>query len=53
MKVLPDEDIPVRLRPYFQTPEVEMVEYRGWKGLENGALPCGAGAFRRSGNDGQ
>ena len=38
MKVLLDEDIPVRLRLYFQTAEVETVEYRGWKGLKNGAL---------------
>ena len=38
MKVLLDEDVPVRLRFYFQTAEVETVEYRGWKGLKNGAL---------------
>ena len=39
MRVLLDEDIPVRLRFYFQTGvEVETVEYRGWKGLKNGAL---------------
>ncbi len=38
MKVLLDEDIPVRLRLYFRTAEVETVEYRGWKGLKNGAL---------------
>ncbi len=38
MKVLLDEDIPIRLRQYFQTAEVETVEYRGWKGLKNGAL---------------
>ena len=38
MKVLLDEDIPIRLRHYFQTAEVETVEYRGWKGLKNGAL---------------
>ena len=38
MKVLLDEDVPVRLRFYFQTVEVETVDYRGWKGLKNGAL---------------
>ncbi len=39
MRVLPDEDIPIRLRLYFQSEvEVETVEYRGWKGLKNGAL---------------
>ena len=38
MKVLLDEDIPVQLRYYFQAAEVETVEYRGWKGLKNGAL---------------
>ena len=38
MKVLLDEDIPVRLRLYFQTAEVETVEYLGWKGFKNGAL---------------
>ncbi len=39
MRVLLDEDIPIRLRLYFQTEvEVETVEYRGWKGLKNGAL---------------
>ena len=38
MRVLLDEDIPIRLRLYFQTVEVETVEYRGWKGLKNGAL---------------
>ena len=38
MKVLLDEDIPIRLRLYFQTVEVETVEYRGWKGLKNGTL---------------
>ena len=35
MKVLLDEDLPVRLRFYFQTAEVETVEYRGWKGLKS------------------
>lgn len=38
MKVLLDEDLPVRLRFYFQTAEVETVEYRGRKGLKNGSL---------------
>jgi len=38
MKVLLDEDVPVRLRLYFRAAEVETVEYRGWKGLKNGAL---------------
>ena len=38
MRVLLDEDIPIRLRLYFQTVEVETVEYRGWKGLKNGTL---------------
>ena len=38
MKVLLDEDIPVRLRLYFRAAEVETVEYRAWKGLKNGAL---------------
>ena len=39
MRVLLDEDIPIRLRHYFQTEVVvETVEYRGWKGLQNGAL---------------
>ncbi len=38
MQVLLDEDIPIRLRLYFQTVEVETVEYRGWKGLKNGTL---------------
>ena len=38
MKVLLDEDIPVRLRFYFQRAEVETVDFRGWKGLKNGDL---------------
>ena len=37
MKVLLDEDLPVRLRLYFRT-RVETVEFRGWKGLKNGSL---------------
>ena len=39
MRVLLDEDIPIRLRFHFSTEmNVETVEYRGWKGLKNGAL---------------
>ena len=39
MRVLLDEDIPIRLTLHFQANvEVETVEYRGWKGLKNGAL---------------
>ena len=39
MRVLLDEDVPIRLRLYFQSEvEVETVAYRGWKGLKNGAL---------------
>ena len=39
MRVLLDEDIPIRLRLYFKEElMVETVEYRGWKGLKNGAL---------------
>ena len=39
MRVLLDEDIPIRLRLHFvENIEVETVEYRGWKGLKNGAL---------------
>ncbi len=39
MRVLLDEDIPIRLRHYFQREvDVETVEFRGWKGLKNGAL---------------
>lgn len=38
-RVLLDEDLPVRLRHHFPTDvTVETVEYRGWKGLENGDL---------------
>jgi hypothetical protein len=39
MRLLLDEDVPIRLRLYF--PEgcrVETVDYRGWKGLGNGFL---------------
>ena len=39
MRVLLDEDVDIHFRNYF--PEeitVETVEYRGWKGLKNGAL---------------
>ena len=39
MRVLLDEDIPIRLRHHFPDGfEVETVEYRGWKGLKNGDL---------------
>ena len=39
MRILLDEDIPIRLRFHFQKAmDVETVEYRGWKGLKNGAL---------------
>lgn len=38
-RVLLDEDVPVRLRHQFpEDVQVETVAYRGWKGLENGAL---------------
>ena len=39
MRVLLDEDIPIRLRLHFKAEvTVETVEYRGWKGFRNGAL---------------
>ena len=39
MRVLLDEDVPTRLRLHFgEAADVETVEYRGWKGLKNGAL---------------
>ncbi len=39
MRVLLDEDVPIRLRlPFSDEITVETVEYRGWKGLKNGAL---------------
>jgi len=39
MRVLLDEDLPIRLRLYFSDGiDVETVEYRGWKGFKNGAL---------------
>ena len=39
MRVLLDEDVPTRLRFHFgEVVDVETVEYRGWKGLKNGAL---------------
>ena len=39
MRILLDEDIPIRFRLHFQKAvNVETVEYRGWKGLKNGAL---------------
>ena len=39
MRVLLDEDVPIRLRHHFpETVVVETVEYRGWKGKKNGEL---------------
>ncbi len=39
MRVLLDEDVPIRLRLHFPDEiTVETVEYRGWKGIKNGAL---------------
>ena len=39
MRVLLDEELPIRLRLHFAEPaNVETVEYRGWKGQKNGAL---------------
>ena len=39
MRVLLDEDLPIRLRLHFpEGVNVETVEYRGWKGRKNGAL---------------
>lgn len=39
MRILLDEDLPVRLRHLVPGEhEVETVQYRGWKGLENGEL---------------
>lgn len=39
IRVLLDEDLPIRFRNHFpEGVEVETVEYRGWKGLKNGAL---------------
>lgn len=39
MRVLLDEDLPIRLRLHFpKEVNVETVEYRGWKGYENGEL---------------
>ena len=39
VRVLLDEDVPIRLRLHFpEEMTVETVEYRSWKGLENGAL---------------
>jgi predicted nuclease of predicted toxin-antitoxin system len=38
-RVLLDEDLDIRLRHHFgEGVHVETVEYRGWKGLENGDL---------------
>lgn len=39
MRVLLDEDVPIRLRLNFpEGVDVETVEYRGWKGYQNGDL---------------
>ena len=39
MRVLLDEDVPIRLRLHFPDEiTVETVEYRGWQGLKNGDL---------------
>ena len=39
MRVLLDEDLPVRLRLHFaEEVNVETVEFRGWKGFKNGIL---------------
>ncbi len=39
MRLLLDEDIPLKLRHYFRGDlQVETVQYRGWRGLENGEL---------------
>ena len=39
IRVLLDEDLPTRLRHHFgEGVQTQTVEYRGWKGLENGAL---------------
>lgn len=45
IRVLLDEDIPIRLRTRFpEDVDVETVQYRGWKGLKNGALLAAASA---------
>jgi predicted nuclease of predicted toxin-antitoxin system len=45
IRVLLDEDVPIRLRTHFpQDVDVETVQYRGWKGLKNGALLAAASA---------
>lgn len=39
MRLLLDEDLDIQLRREFgEEHEVETVQYRGWKGLENGEL---------------
>lgn len=39
MRVLLDEDLPIRLRHHFgEEVEAVTVDYRGWKGVSNGAL---------------
>ncbi|PSQ71604.1 MAG: hypothetical protein BRD38_01615 [Bacteroidetes bacterium QH_9_67_14] len=39
MRLLLDEDVPIRLRLHFpEACRIETVDYRGWKGLDNGDL---------------
>ena len=39
MRVLLDEDLPIRLRHHFvESVEAITVDYQGWKGVQNGAL---------------
>ena len=44
MKVLLDENLPHRLRPWLARHEVFTVGYMGWNGLKNGALLAAAEA---------
>ena len=38
MRILIDECLPTRCRAWFPGHGVETVEFRGWKGVLNGAL---------------
>ena len=38
MRILIDECLPTRCRTWFPGHTVETVEFRGWKGVLNGAL---------------
>ena len=38
MKILPDECVTKRLRPYLSNHEVAMVTGKGWSGFKNGQL---------------